>query len=427
MHIANNEPATGFTSGGRVMQLFSKRFLLSKVVPNLFAVLAAVPVFQGAACAQFLPTYDDVRLARMGYVNTGGEDGVSIYHYRRDGVLGAGTWLLTDRSRYSANYYLYDELGRLVEKYREFSDGLVSTQRFEHGADGRVRRESFERSDGRSGYADFTWDEAGRLLTADCRKFRGWFDGLIRYRYENGRLDSATITRDAQSYGVIRYVYGKDGRLATETWDLAGGKWSQTFSYEYGPLPGKSYSASSPLLMMNPAYRVTAETYDFNSQGGGPSSYEYDHDGRLLKKVFERSDGLRTETGYVFDDAGNLVSSHRVYHDGRTADFIYTYDEAMRLTGKTFRQSTGEDGYEKYQYDRLGRLVGATYRNMDFWLNGELAFTYDDWGHLEAGAFTGHDGFDAQLEFDTDEHGNVLRMHWVFSNGTTQTYTFKYD
>lgn len=387
---------------------------------------AAMLLAQSLANAQFLPEYDGVRLSSMGYVNTGGEDGVSLYQYRRDGVLAASTWLLTDRSRYSANYYVYDGYGRMVEKYREFSDGLVSIQRFEHDGAGHVIRETFERSDGRTGYADFSRDESGRLLTADCRKFRGWFDGFIRYEYRDGRLAHARITRDGEPFGVIRYEYGENGRLQSETWDLADGKWSQTFSYRYEPLPAKSYSAASPIVMLNPGFRVTGETYDFSGRDGGPSFYEYDGEGRLLKKVFQRSDGLRTETDYTYDDNGNLVSSHRAYHDGRTADFRYSYDASMRLTGKTFSQSTGEGGFETYRYDRLGRLAGATYRDMDFWLNGELTFSYDDWGHLDKGEFAGADGFDAELEFDTDEHGNVLRMHWRFSNGMTQTYTFAY-
>lgn len=394
---------------------------------SVAAILALVLGFQAAAQAQFLPQYDNVRLARMGYTNTDGEDGLSIYHYRRDGVMGAGTWLLTDRSRYSANYYVYDDQGRMVEKYREFSDGLVSTQRFKYDAGGRVMKESFGRSDGITGFADFRWDEGGRLVSADCKKFRGWFNGFIRYRYEEGRLAGAGITREGEDFGTIEYVYGSDGRLASETWKLGGGKWSQTFSYQYEPLPSKVFSASSPLVMMNPVYRVTGETYDFNSQGGGPSFYEYDDAGRLLKKVFERADGLRTETSYVFDDAGSLVSSHRVYHDGRTADFLYSYDDAQRLVGKTFKQSTGELGFEKYTYDRLGRLVGASYENMDLWLSGDLTFAYDDWGHLDTGKFSSEGGLDAALDFGADEHGNVVRMHWVFSNGMTQTYTFEYQ
>jgi len=409
------------------MQLFLTHIHSSRQrQPFVLILLILASVFHCSAFAQFLPQYDDVRLARMGYTNTGGENGISIYHYRRDGVMGAGTWLLLDRSRYSANYYVYDD-GRLVEKYREFSEGRISTQGYEYDPEGRIIKETYERSDGASGYADFDWDEAGQLLTADCRKFRGWFNGLIRYRYEDGRLKAATITRDGEGYGVISYVYNDEVRLVSETWDLAGGKWSQTFTYHYEPAPGRIFSASSPLMMMNPAYRVTGETYDFNSKGGGPSYYSYDDEGRLVNKVFERADGLRTETTYVFDDTGNLVSSHRSYHDGRTADFQYQYDDALRLTGKTFQQSTGDKGFEKYTYDRLGRLVGATYRNMDFWLNGELTFGYDSWGHLERGKFNGQDGHDAELDFKTDEHGNVLRMHWQFNNGMTQTYSFEYD
>jgi hypothetical protein len=408
-------------------RLTKARYPRTAGLPRATMVLLLLLGCQATVQAQFLPQYDDVRLARMGYTNTDGEEGVSIYHYRRDGVMGAGTWLLRDRSRYSANYYTYDENGRLAEKYREFSEGRVSTQRYGYDLAGRVTKESFERSDGVAGFADFQWDEAGRLLTADCRKFRGWFDGFIRYQYEDGRLDTATITRDGEPFGVIHYVYGDDGRLASETWSLADGKWSQTFSYEYEPMPARAFSASSPLLMMNPAYRVVAESYDFNGQGGGPSHYTYDGSGRLLKKVFERADGLRTETSFVFDDSGNLVSTHRSYHDGRSADFLYSYDAALRLTGKTFKQSDGEQGFEKYTYDRLGRLVGATYQNMDFWLNGELSFNYDGWGRLDSGKFAGLDGYDAELNFETDEHGNVLRMHWNFSNGMTQTYSFEYD
>ncbi len=113
---------------------------------------------------------------------------------------------------------------------------------------------------------------------------------------------------------------------------------------------------------------------NFNAQGGGPSHYSYDEAGRLLKKVFERADGLRTETSFVFDDIGNLVSSHRVYHEAER-QISCTSTTSRRLLGKTFKQSTGEEGFEKYRHDRLGRLVGATYRNMDFWLNGELTFS----------------------------------------------------
>jgi len=94
---------------------------------------------------------------------------------------------------------------------------------------------------------------------------------------------------------------------------------------------------------------------------------------------------------------------------------------------KTFQLSTGETGFERYSYDRLGRLQSAVYRNMDFWLNGVLTFQYDDWGHLKSGHFASDGGDDAEIDIETDTHGNVVHIQWSFINGKTQTYTFDYE
>jgi len=378
------------------------------------------------AWAQFIPAATDVRVSRMGYSNTSGEKGLTVFHYRRDGVMEASTWMLEDNSRHSANYFAYDDAGRMLEKYREFSDGLTSTDTYEYDAAGHRLKETFMRSDGVGGYAEYQWSGEGVLLAAECDKYKGWFTGHIEYEYENGLKLSARISREGEYIGKIEYDYETTGRLASETWDF-NSKWSQTFTYAYEPVPGIVYSASSPLNMMNPAYRVVAEDYDFNSTGGGPSRYVYDEKGRLEKKIYERSDGLKTETTYLFNDLGDLVSSHRAYHDGRSADFAYEYDAAGRLVAKTFEVSTGQTGFERYSYDRLGRLQTAVYRNMDFWLNGLLTFHYDDWGHLQSGHFASDGGDDAEIDIKTDPHGNVVRIQWLFTNGKTQTYTFDYD
>jgi len=403
----------------------SVRAILFLILLNiLFPILLAVTLVADAN-AHFLPRPDDVRLTRMNYSNSSGEEGLTILHYRRDGVLGSEVWMLRDHSRHSANYYIYDTAGLAVEKYREFSDALTSTETFAYDEAGRRLQETFARSDGIAGTATYQWDEEGRLLTADCNEYKGWFSGHIAYEHEGERLTGATMTRENQTIGNIDYTYNHAGHLITEVWDF-GGKWSQTFSYEYEPIPKRVFGASSPLMIMNTRFVVTGEDYDYNSEGGGPSRYDYGDEGRLEKKVYQRADGLTTETTFTFDDLGNLVTSDRVYHDGRTADFSYTYDDALRLTGKTFQRSDGQQGFEAYSYDRLGRLGKAVYRNMDFWLNGTITFAYDCWGYLDGGHFAGEDDFDAELEIETDSYGNVLTVAWAFSFDKTQTYTFKY-
>ncbi len=147
-------------------------------------LLILVLAMQNCAFAQFIPAATDVRVTRMGYSNMSGEKGVTVFHYRRDGVMNASTWMLEDQSRHSANYYAYDDAGRMLEKYREFSDGLTSTDTYEYDAAGHRLKETFLRSDGVGGYAAYQWSEVGVLLAADCDKYKGWFSGNIYFEFE---------------------------------------------------------------------------------------------------------------------------------------------------------------------------------------------------------------------------------------------------
>lgn len=377
--------------------------------------------------AQLLPNYPDVRLKKMPYRNSGGEDAVTIFYYGRDGKLRNAVWMLADRSRYSCNFHLYDSNGYEVEKYREFSDGLTSTEKYEVDSDGRRTSELFERSDGRKGTAGFTWGNDGPLVETECDNHKGWFSGRILYSYDKaGRSRGASIERDGETIGTVKYSYDSAGHLVEEFWDLAG-QWNQTFNYEYEPRPQKTFGFSSPYVAMNAAFRVVIERYDYSNEGGGPSFYTYDDQGKLVEKVYERADGLKTTTSYDYDQEGNLKSSHRKYIGGLTADFDYEHDDARRLTKRACHRSDGATGHEQYFYDRLGRLERAVYENMDFWLNGEINFEYDGWGQIASGRFDSRDGNHADITFKTDADGNVLKMHWMFETGKTQTYFFEYE
>lgn len=391
-------------------------------------VLAVVLMTGGVgAIAQPHPTYSDVRLARLEYSNSSGEQGVTTFHYDRRGTLRRSFWTLLDGSRYSQGVHGVDEAGRQLTKHRLFSDGKTSDEEFHHDAAGLLRSESFSRSDGVAGTADYTHDETGRLRTMSCRKYKGWLDGDITFKHVDGRLASAVLTLDGRPRGTIDYRYDEAGHLRRAHWDF-GGRWSQTFIYGWEPVPAVCYAAANPLMQRNTRYRVAWEEYDWNGgENGGPSTYRYGPQGELQEKVFTRADGLRTATTYVFDERGDLQTSHRRYHDERTADFRYRFDEQGRLKEKTFRRSDGATGSETYFYDELGHLERMEYQNMDFWLNGTVTLKHDARGHPVAGVFAGRDGYDAELDLDTDDFGNVTRIHWRFSFGKTQTYTFGYE
>ena len=63
---------------------------------------------------------------------------------------------------------------------------------------------------------------------------------------------------------------------------------------------------------------------------------------------------------------------------------------------------------------------------MDGWLNGTLSFSHDEAGIPVLADFSGNDGSNATVRFTYDLDLNLEKIHWEFSDGSTQTYTFQY-
>ena len=145
-----------------------------------------------------------------------------------------------------------------------------------------------------------------------------------------------------------------------------------------------------------------------------------------MKKTFERSDTFKTVTAYTYDNNGLLTGSYREYSNGLTAEFNYVFDGNRRLINRTYIRSEGVSGSEKYFFNEKGWLVKGVYENFDSWLTGILHFTHNDQELIQSGEFLGEEDFSAKLDFDYDDCRNVTKIHWDFSFGKTQTYTFEY-
>lgn len=371
-----------------------------------------------------------IRITKLQYENTSGENGVTTFFYDDNGLMTKARWELLDGSRYSENYLSLNKRGQVIRKYREFSDNLTSDNWYEYDDDGNLIGEKFERSDGNTGTTQYIYDENNKRTKADCDGLNGWFFGDIDYNHnDEGRIVSADITRDGENIGTIAYTYNEHDSLETEIWDF-GGEWGQTFRYEYEEyqMPQRINYTSANVFIANPdKYRVKIENYDYNNEQGGPSYYEYETGGKLVKKTFERSDGLKTETTFEYNDIGLLLKSYRAYHDGKTGTFEYVYNGNRKLIERLFKRSDGFEGSEYYEYDGKGLLKKALYKGFDTWLNGEITFTHDEQGNLITGFFKGENDFDANIEFTCSDSGNVTKIHWKFTFDQTQTYQFEYE
>ncbi len=402
--------------------------ILCSMNPRLLIQLSLIAVFL-LSCSRgerpeekpVLPRY---RLVWMYYENSLGEEGLTRYHYDLQGRNYLATWQLADSSRSSVNRHVLDSAGRMIVKSRQFSDGISSVQHFTYDSDGKLLGEDFSRSDGVTGRADYIYGPDGRLDSADCRGLNGWFYGKIAYTWEGGLKTGAVIFSDSDSSGSITYEY-RDGRLIMERWDLSGG-WKQTFRYEYRESLPRTFTSSNVFIREDPWFRVRSEYYTFDGGDGGPTVYAYNDSGMLVSREYIRSDGLSTLSTYDYDSTGLLLQSHRDYQDGRGTDFIYWFNVQRKLLVKTFSSTEGTSGSETYRY-RDGRLVQGEYVNVDGWLNGTLVFESDKDGVLRSAEYAGTDGDRGKIEFTYDLDFNLVKIHWRFDSGHTQTCSFAYE
>ncbi|MFB6343851.1 hypothetical protein ACE1ET_19165 [Saccharicrinis sp. FJH62] len=392
---------------------------MKTIIPSIaFVFLHTILVAQ-----PFGDAAPDYRIVRQNYENSSGEFAHTVFLYNHKGTMYKAFWTLDDSSRYSVNYYEYDNNGNLVSAFRDFSDNLTSFEKFSYDESGNKMFELFTRSDGKTGSAEYTYDDT-ILQSAGYKNYKGWLKCDVTYIYVNGKRQKANISRSDEEIGTISYSYDKAGNLICEIWDF-NGKWSQTFTYSYENKNRPVYYYASPFLSGSPD-KIIREDYTYNNETGGPSEYFYS-DGLLEEKVFTRSDGLKTITNYTYDADKKLVASTRQYATGKTLRFTYEYDEDNHLIMRNCYDRDSLIAYEAYLYDSDGMLTKAYLRNFDGWLTGNVIFKVDEAGWLKTGIFKSEEGPDAEIMFTPNSNGFPESIRWNFSNGKYQQYKFFYE
>jgi hypothetical protein len=169
----------------------------------------------------------------MPYSNSYGEKGISLFEYGEDGRISKSVWKLLDNSRSSENYYKYDVNGNIIEKYREFSDSIKSTEIFEYDSDNHLLSESFVRSDGFAYSVRYEYNTIGRAVTAYWKNYHHWFNGYVSFTYNDaGLVSKGNIIEDGKEIGFINFKYDSKSRLIEEYWEFSG-NYNQTFTFEY--------------------------------------------------------------------------------------------------------------------------------------------------------------------------------------------------
>lgn len=221
---------------------------------------------------------------------------------------------------------------------------------------------------------------------------------------------------------------------------------------------------------------------DVNADGSlfRARNYEYDAEGKLVKRTVYDEEGLREYYLYEYDAEGKLLKELDYDADGTLDDYtVYIYDASGRVTreedyddegeldeyhlceynaaGKLIKKSTydesgvlndtyeyGEDGtvlkeiynypgeyYEVIEHNALGATLKRTYKNLEWDTTDEAVYTRDDSGNLLTVATKRFEGDTlASTELHTyNEKGLLLRLEVDYpSSPEYNSYTvYTYD
>lgn len=173
------------------------------------------------------------RVYCLNYANSNGELAATRFIYDRKGRNTMAFYQQISGNLSSRNHHTFDGEGRMIRKWREYSNGQTSEELFHYDGEGRLAGESFSDSKGAEGTARYEYDDDGNAVRMICDGYKGWLRGILSFTFDpQGKRLAGVLEKDGQPAGTIQYQYGSSGSLIHEHWQI-GREWSQTLQYVY--------------------------------------------------------------------------------------------------------------------------------------------------------------------------------------------------
>lgn len=256
---------------------------------------------------------------------------------------------------------------------------------------------------------EYTYDKAGRLTRVVGPSGR---ETLHTYD-EKGNLTRKEQKVADGYYDAVEYTYDVQSKVQTEailveTADI-------DLSRAVSTIPGQGNYATRIKAVTTYAYYDNGQLKTKKDANGNETLYEYDYDGRLVKKA----DPMKNVALYSYDENGNLKEEK----NARGVSAYYEYDSLNRLIRKKAPAAEGGLAITRYVYDKIGNLVKeVTPNHYDTAKDTEALaetmtgvkdprgfvtiFSYNAFGRIKVGK----DPYDSTIEYKYDLNGNVATV-----------------
>jgi YD repeat-containing protein len=139
------------------------------------------------------------------------------------------------------------------------------------------------------------------------------------------------------------------------------------------------------------------------------------------------SGGRSSRNTHMFDKLGRIIRKDRAYNDGETSVEKFTYDDLGRLVSESFRNNNGVKGSAEYAYPESDNASRMICQNFKGWFTGEIEYSFDKSGRRTDGTLIKDGKPVGKIEYAYESSGNLIKEHWEFTDGWTQTFQFVYE
>ncbi len=309
---------------------------------------------------------------------------------------------------YGVVAYDYDPAGRLLRKTDQAGNSMTLVYDMASRITRRDYRDPANSPNGTIADSDtFTFDNAGRTLTADS----GRYNNLVTMTYNTaGRLATESLLIDAQTYTVGR-TYDSRGQLAS-------------LNYPDGSIVERDYNSRG--LLEQVKYK-----------GGVIDTRSYDDGGRLDISTY--GNGAITDYEYRDDANGqdNLIAQIATTNSGanKVGTYAYEYDANRNKTSETISGAgfMSDYGFSTSAYDDDDRLTAWTRTdgNKNQSWNRSLVGDWDTFTENGAAKSRTHNAVHEIATVDatavtTDNRGNITNVPAAIQP-TGQSLTMTWD
>ena len=169
---------------------------------------------------------------------------------------------------------------------------------------------------------------------------------------------------------------------------------------------------------------------DYNNSSGekAVTFYDYSENGLCETALWELADGQRYSINFQFyDKNNNMIKKVREYSDHKNTVQVYNYDEKNRIVSEEFFLRDTSRGVSTYEYDDNNRLALVNCKAYNGWLNGQIKLIYNDKGQKTGGNFIQKNKTVADINYEYDQDGNLIRETWDFGKEWRQEFSYIYE